>query len=109
MRRMREPATETIGWRRRVADYDVDQRRPQRFVWIFAAWFVAFWVAVVFAFMFDLLGADGRDPNEQPIREFIYQSLRENPLLTSIRVTLALSIVWWRFVSPGPRRNDATP
>lgn len=109
VRRMREPAAQSIGWRRRVVEYDVDQRRPQRFVWIFAAWFVAFWVVVFFAFVFDLLGADGRDPKEQPIREFIFQTICENGLLVSIRVTLAISIVWWRFVSPGPRRNVAIP
>jgi hypothetical protein len=92
-----------ISWRRRILDYDRAQRRPQRFLWIYAAWCVAFWLAVFFALLFDVLGADGREPQEQPIREFVYQTLRAHPLAMSTLVPLVLTIAWWRFVSPGAR------
>jgi hypothetical protein len=109
MRRMRESATHDIEWRRRVVAFDVDQRRPQRFLWIYAAFFVGFWIATFFLFLFDVLGADGREPLEQPIREFIFQAICGHGLAVSTGVTLALTIAWWKFVSPGPRRNVAIP
>jgi hypothetical protein len=99
-----------ISWRRRIFDFDRAQRRPQRFVLMYAAFFAGFWIATVFAFLFDVLGADGREPLEQPIREFIFQAIRAYPLAVSTGVALVLTIAFWRFVSPGRRpRVSAVP
>jgi len=99
-----------ISWRRRIIDFDRAQRRPPRFVLMFAAFFAGFWIATGFACLFDVLGADGREPLEQPIREFIFQAIWRHPLTVSTGVALVLTIAFWKFVSPGRRpRVSAIP
>ncbi len=108
MRRMRNDAIHAEQWRRRVVGFDRDQRRPRWFVLRFVACYVAFWVAIALACLFDLVGMDGHERDAEPIRNFVYQALRSRPLGVSFAVALATTILVWKFVSPGPRREPAT-
>jgi hypothetical protein len=88
-------ATNGSAWRRRVEEFERDRRRPLKSVAIFAAFHVLFFIAItMFAAL--ALDMDGHDPLEEPIRSFLFRSIRTLvltvlpiPQLTRVAPTMA--------------------
>ena len=70
------PVTERSAWKRRVDDFEREQRRPLGLVLAFAGLYVLFFVVAL-----SCTDMDGHDRFQEPIRSFVYQSLRRFLLL----------------------------
>jgi RsiW-degrading membrane proteinase PrsW (M82 family) len=67
--------SDPIHWKQRVDAFEREQRRPLKWLLIFAAWYVLVVFALVYVARFGL-DMRGHDPSEEPIRNFLYSSIR---------------------------------
>jgi hypothetical protein len=102
-----ESAAREAGWKARVARFYPPRRMAHVVLTVSGSYLAAILALTLLAEYLDLLDMDGHDAVEEPIRAFIYQSLR--PLAEPIGIGCLVSIVCFGIAAVALQSEQRTP
>jgi hypothetical protein len=102
-----EGAAREAGWKARVARFYPPRRMAHVVLTVSGSYLAAILALTLLAEFLDLLDMDGHDAVEEPIRAFIYQSLR--PLAEPIGIGCLVSIVCFGIAAVALQSEQRTP